>query len=67
MTRNDKDWISETLSLLDRLVAAATLSRAAAALTFALCSVLTTSWTAIPMFTLGMTLLVCALVKRLEQ
>src|SRR6476619_159965 len=67
MTPSDKDRISDALSVLDRLVVAATLPRAAAALTLALCSQLTKSWAAVPMFTLGATLLVCAVVKRLEN
>ena len=67
MDPNNKDWFFDALAVLDRFVGAASLPRAAAASTLALCSYLTGAWTTIPMFTLGVTLLVCTVVKRFEQ
>jgi hypothetical protein len=61
-SNNTKDWLGEALALVDRFVDAATFGRAAVALALSFCFHVTGSWPTVPMFTVGFTLLVGALV-----
>jgi len=62
-----KDWLTEALALIDRFIQAANFPRAAVALTLAFCFYMTGSWPAVPMATVGFTLLVGAAVKGVKS
>jgi len=62
-----KDWLAEALALIDRFIQAANFPRAAVALTLAFCFYMTGSWPAVPMATVGFTLLVGAAVKSIKS
>lgn len=67
MNPDNKDWIAETVKLLDTFLRAATLPRAAVALALAACFYFTNSWPAVPMFTIGCVLLVGTIAKWIES